>query len=275
MADYRPHAYEYQQLEFGWPTRGVDCQAWGAAWLTDAHTKGAIHLSGRTIRLATNEPIPNPASPGLNAMQVDDAVYRLTSHKVDLEPGGIWTPKTTTGRLTTAHYAGRPFTVAIHRGRMIQRMPEVGAVNGFDGIHCVGAILDDGKSYYFDTLIRFYLPLNLADLWYAAAGVPGSSAGYAYALLARDIIPSHYEATIDPAPEAFWTYRVDGGRVVSRRKAVGAQFRTTRTCTKPATFPYGDTFRNLVRLTEGVIGKSTHPYVSPDASAIHVRGVLP
>jgi hypothetical protein len=173
--------------------------------------------------------------------------------------------------------------IAVNRGVLIDRMPDLGALNGFRGSHQVGIILDDGKSWLFDPLVKIYLPLDLPDVWAAAARLNVGNgttvgAGYAYALAARDIIPSHYEVVIDPAPEAFWTYRVDNG-VAYRAKlpSVGADTRVVRDCVRAATFRYsGGGSRYLCRVTEGTgIAKSVYPYVSPDASAIHYRGVLP
>jgi hypothetical protein len=277
VPDYRPHAYEYQQLIYGGVTGPYDCTAWCGAWLTDAHTLGKTHLSGRAIRLASDEPNPDDDSPGLNARQVDDAIYKLTSHKVDLQLGGDWTPKTNVQKLQQWHYAGRPMMVAVIRGRLGSRVSGLLDISPFQGAHQVGLIFDDGKSWLFDPLSKIYLPVTPSDVWYGAAYVEGSSYGSAYALVGRDIVPSHYEVLIDPAPERFWAYRVVDNKVVSRRSTVGIDKQVRRDCTRVASYPYGtDQRRNLVKvLGEGGLATSSHPYVSPDASAIHYRGVLP
>ncbi len=82
---YLPHVLDYQQLPLGGPTGKYDCTAWMAAWLTDAHTSGATKITGRQVRLASNEPVPDPDSPGLNLGQVDTATRKLTGGKVDLD----------------------------------------------------------------------------------------------------------------------------------------------------------------------------------------------
>lgn len=65
---YRPKHHE--QIAEGGPTGDVDCTAWSGAHFADRATLGGVYIPGRTIRLRSSEPKPNPGSPGLNIDQV-------------------------------------------------------------------------------------------------------------------------------------------------------------------------------------------------------------
>lgn len=58
------------QLQVGGVTGPVDCQAHAATIVLDGSTCGAKRVPGRTIRLRSNEPIPDAHSPGLNLNQI-------------------------------------------------------------------------------------------------------------------------------------------------------------------------------------------------------------
>jgi hypothetical protein len=85
---YTPDPRKHQQLGYGSPTGNVDCSAESGGWLVDADTQGAIMTTGRNIRLHTDEPVPDRASPGLNLPQVDASVLEITTARgkpVDLD----------------------------------------------------------------------------------------------------------------------------------------------------------------------------------------------
>ena len=52
------------------PTGGWDCTAYSAAMALDRATMGGTTATGRQVRLASDEPYPDPRSPGLNLAQV-------------------------------------------------------------------------------------------------------------------------------------------------------------------------------------------------------------
>lgn len=58
---------------YGWSS----CAAFAGAEAASYSSCGAIHPSGEQVRNATNEPIPNPLSPGLTITQVTDALAKL------------------------------------------------------------------------------------------------------------------------------------------------------------------------------------------------------
>ena len=53
-----------------------DCTAYSAATAIATSTCGAKVPTGRQVRLATNEPVPDSTSPGLNLRQVADAMSK-------------------------------------------------------------------------------------------------------------------------------------------------------------------------------------------------------
>lgn len=66
---YKP-AHQYQLGAGSSPTGGVDCTAYAAAMALDRATLGGTQVTGRQVRLASDEPYPDPLSPGLNLTQV-------------------------------------------------------------------------------------------------------------------------------------------------------------------------------------------------------------
>jgi hypothetical protein len=71
------------------PTGKYDCTAWSAAMAIDRATLGGTDVTGRQVRLASNEPYPDPDSPGLHLGQVVDVAFKW---HVDLEnrSGAPW-----------------------------------------------------------------------------------------------------------------------------------------------------------------------------------------
>lgn len=70
------------QLVASDPYGGVNCLAYAGAMAGDFDTCGAVHLTGEQVRQLTNEPRPDPKSPGLTLSQIDAALNR---YGVDLE----------------------------------------------------------------------------------------------------------------------------------------------------------------------------------------------
>lgn len=58
------------------PTGKYDCSAYSAAMAIDRATLGGTLVTGKQVRLASNEPIPDPDSPGLNLPQVVNVAFR-------------------------------------------------------------------------------------------------------------------------------------------------------------------------------------------------------
>lgn len=67
---YKPR-FQYQLGPGSAPTGGYDCTAYSAAMAIDRATLGGTFVTGRQVRLASDEPYPDPGSPGLNLRQID------------------------------------------------------------------------------------------------------------------------------------------------------------------------------------------------------------
>ena len=82
--DHRPDARRYWQLQQGDRHGGDNCTAYAAAAAADYDTCGQTLITGAQIRAASTEPTPDRESPGLNLMEVRDAVLKLTDGRVNL-----------------------------------------------------------------------------------------------------------------------------------------------------------------------------------------------
>jgi hypothetical protein len=274
--DYRAAASRYQQLDPWTPTSPFDCTAYAAAWLADEHTCGSVKVTGRQVRLASSEPVPDPKSPGLNLPQADAAVYRATGGKVNLQLGSGGTSPTVSVATAKAYVeAGRSLEWQFHRGRLGQRVSGLMTANGFTGLHA-GGLKQSGFSSLrlFDPLVRIYLPLDWDDVRYAAidlSATPGT--GRMNVLVARDNVPSSYSVTIK-AGIPFSRYRVENG-VIVRNKAATVSATAVRVCSRRMSiyYPAHDGYRNVVRLLSS--GDPDYPFISTDSPAVTYREHLP
>lgn len=66
---YHPD-HQYQLGPGSGPTGGFDCTCYAASMAIDRGTMGGTIVTGRQVRLASDEPYPDPHSPGLNLPQV-------------------------------------------------------------------------------------------------------------------------------------------------------------------------------------------------------------
>lgn len=78
-----------RQLVASDPYGKYNCTAYAAARAIDAATLGGLKVTGATVRALSNEPIPNPRSPGLNIGQVVVVSRRLRVPLYD-RTGGTW-----------------------------------------------------------------------------------------------------------------------------------------------------------------------------------------
>lgn len=248
---YTPDITRYQQLVYGGATRGVDCTAWGGALITDAHTQGATKLSGRAIRLASDEPVPDPASPGLNVGQVDAAIYRLTGGKVNLDTPD---PRTVSrAELKARIVDGRWANLAVKRSILVDR--GYGGGNGFRGAHDITlhARAIDNTPVIGDPLVPYYIPATWDAVLDAAQAVTAS--GLLFVSYTRDLTPD-YAVRVRPSAGydrvSFVHYTLDkAGRITGRARAYTGGF--SATCTPPKWHSGTGKIagRSLVQLTSG------------------------
>lgn len=70
---FQPQSPKASGYVYGWSS----CAAFVGAMAHDYATCGNPHVTGRQVRNATNEPIPDPLSPGLTVTQVANALAKL------------------------------------------------------------------------------------------------------------------------------------------------------------------------------------------------------
>lgn len=68
-------------------TGPVDCSGWAASRAIAHATCGAQAPTGRRVRLLSDEPVPDPRSPGLNLVQVADVASRYFGVELDVCTG--------------------------------------------------------------------------------------------------------------------------------------------------------------------------------------------
>jgi hypothetical protein len=170
-------------------------------------------FTGARVRAATNEPVPDPKSPGLNLGQVDTALYRLSKGAIDLDTHHRYDFDATRSRII----AGQPAVVQIRRKVMVDRGYADG--NYFGGGHAAAAGYDTAL-WVDDPLTGLFRPgwddldAAMGGLVLNAAGdIAGSGKGYVS--FGRDVVPS-YRIRFAPGPATF-RYTLRDGLVWSRQ----------------------------------------------------------
>lgn len=244
-----PDIADYQQLAE--PITGnVDCTAYAAALLAAVHSGGRYQPTGREVRLASNEPVPDPKSPGLNLPQVDDAVRKLTAGAIDLDGTPV-----SVAEAQRRIVAGRWGEIQVVRSVLVDA--GLGGGSKFGGGHAITAHTDPaGVLLDGDPLVPHYMPMAWSDLWAAATAFTRSiGTTGVYALWTRDVTVS-YRAVIHPAPPAtrkpFWIYELDRATGLITGRSRHWTRGMSAACTPPAPHSWpGIGTRQLVKLTSG------------------------
>lgn len=247
---YVPDPLKYQQIALGGITGPYDCTAWGAAFRVDAHSKGTIRTTGRQVRLHSDEPVPDRASPGLNLGQVDAAVIEVTSGRVNLDTfaqSRALDRADVEWRIRDGRFCG----LSVNRGVLVRR----GFVSGFSGAHDITVFTRDSEPdqlLMFDPLVRNIVRIS----WDVAMDAAEALTGKPYAQFTRDLTPDYRVVILPDKGEkrkAYYRHRLD-----SRGRIVGGKLGTTggmrKRCTVPsyhASLKAGITGRYLVQITEG------------------------
>jgi hypothetical protein len=266
------------QLQLREPITGrFDCTAYGAAEAGDADTRGRLVYTGRQVRLNTDEPKPDPASPGLNLRQTDESLFRLSNGAIDLDTR--WNEPW--ANVDREAKQGKWVEGAIWRQVLLDH--GIGTANRFAKGHAITFTWDQDRGIYIiaDSLIPVYLDAPgsvLRDALAAlviTAGVPEAQAG-AYVSLTRDV----YDEAAQPVPVrrsiafrggvSFFVYRVVDLKIVNR-----GSIRLPHNSSAPSApirqiyWPAQHSNRRLARITKGFLAGS---YVEP--GAIGVREVI-
>lgn len=249
MVDAIPDIQDYQQLVYGGPTGPVDCTCWGAAVCCHAHSRGAIRVTGRQVRLASNEAVPDPRSPGLNVQQADDAVVKLTGGKVD-----FYTPiPGTYGRVGARDRLidGQWLNLAVKRSVLVDR--GYGGSSGFRGAHDITVHIrhTDLMGIIGDPLVPYYYVAPLDVIFDAAQAV--TSTGYIFASFTRDLTRD-WRATVKVSPgktrRGYYRYYLNSDGTIRTRKYLYTSVGFSASCTPPRVHG-GRWTRELVQLTSG------------------------
>lgn len=182
---YEPDPGDYQQLEDPHTGR-FDCTAYSAAWIADAHTAGRVRLTGEEVRRASDEATPDPSSPGLNLVQVDAAVRKLTDGVVDMDTRLGLAAAEAQRRVAAGEWA----VVQLVRGALV----DAGVCVGFRGPHAVTVHQSETTVYIGDPLVPHYVPVSWGVLWHACGEFAG--AGRVNASLLKPPAPKSYSLVI-------------------------------------------------------------------------------
>lgn len=269
----RPPIERYQQLAE--PMTGdVDCSAWCAAIATDIDTLGAITLTGRQIRLATDEPVPDPRSPGLNLPQVDAAVFALTKGRVNLDVR-VGRNAVKPDEFERHLVDGRWTIVQVNRGVLLAL--GIGRANRFRGGHAVVVGFDQDLRAFIvgDPLVPEWERAPLAAVTSAAemfSPMPGLYAAFTRDVYTPPLIPprpAKLNALFEPGN--FWVY-------AAPPKGMAGWMRASRQFSKATSAPvagqvtyFDDVLgkrRKLARIAKGALAGR---YVEPGASHVRVE----
>ena len=242
------------QLRDGGASGPFDCTAWSASRAIGHATCGAKVPSGRTIRLRSSEPIPDPVSPGLNLPQVGAVALETFGVYLDVRIG--------TRRVTWAEYEKRRLA---GQGAIIQTRyapiadSKYDAGRGFRGnhalfesIHATYDPLADGR---YAGCFRWNGTVYTREVIKRAAGLldigNGQKPGYGYvwAAFTKDVIPS-FVARLPAGTDAF-RYWVQNGVITDRKPFTTGGF--SARCTPPRSYrwPANGKYYSLVRLLDG------------------------
>jgi hypothetical protein len=232
-----------------------NCTASATARVLDQGSCGAWKFTGAEVRAATNEPIPDKASPGLNLTQVDFAAQSLTHGAVNLDVRAMYSADRTIARVL----AGEPAVIQFNRQSLIALGLGYGA--GFGGGHA--ASMDGIGGLHIDDPLTKRFPVTPVQVKTILGSliVNGHPIGIgnAYVAFGPDSITSRWVVSIHPQKGTkgwpslryFNTFNVKAGNwIVDTDVMRTGGF--SATCTAPQTFRWqGHANQRLVQITDG------------------------
>lgn len=276
------HLTPQLQLEYQWGGKygGANCNACSGGQLAQIASCGKYLFTGAQVRAASNEPIPDPASPGLNHTQTKNAIYKLSGGKIDLIVLNDYTFDYAKRRAL----AGAPFDLSIKRSVLVNA--GYGFGNSFGGGHDITVFVVDGKVHFADPLTGVHEG-DWSVLKRAAGELvidpkTGKQAGFgrAWVMFGPDITATF---SVSFTTGAFFQYHVDGkpftdsrgvyygGTITPApgyrdgRKSVAFSAPTSSACSAPVPYRWpGHTSRRLVTLPSG-------RHVAVPQNAVHLE----
>lgn len=242
---------------YGW----YDCTAFSGAMAAAFDSCGDVKLTGGQIRAESNEPRPDPRSPGLALSQVADV---LSDHGVELDiryayPWAKFRRRINEGQgailqlsyepIHRTHFSGDPnFT----GGHAIFVPPGWGAMDPLCDGRRAGIHRYDGSAYP-KALLRE--AAGMLVLGVGSQGPRRLGDGLVYAAFTQDRRRS-WQATVRPlkgkTQRGYWRYHLDDrGRITGRKRWYTRGF--TADCTAPKRHPWPAKGRKkaLVEITSG------------------------
>ncbi len=247
----------FQLSAAGGVTGPFDCTAWSDRVAIATATCGKQTPSGRLIRTLSNEPVPDPHSPGLNLVQAAAVAEKYYNVHLDVRIGFA--------AVTWAEYEHRRASgeaTLLQGGYAAIADSKYDAGGGFRGNHCIaetthatydpladgrraGIFRWDGTIYNRATIQTFAARLDI--------GGGNHPQGVVWAAFAPDVVPN-YRAVIKPKPpattQAFGAFRVKAGVVVSSKMRTTTGYNDP--CTPPMWVKHPDgRYLHLVRIQQG------------------------
>lgn len=214
------------------PTGPFDCTAWAARNAIAHATCGRTLTTGRFIREHSNEPRPDPRSPGLNLPQVAAVALRIGVY-LDVRIGSravTWT------QYENRRKAGQGAIIQVDYGPIADSNYDAG--RGFRGghamfetVHATYDSLADGRAPgVFRHNDRVYdRPMMRSAAGRLWTGTRRVGTPYVWAAFTRDVIPD-FKCQIVPG-DTFWRYYVEDGIITGRTRVSGRSF--SARCTVP------------------------------------------
>lgn len=222
------------------PTGKYDCTAWAASMALDQATEGAIRVSGRAIRLASPEPVPDRQSPGLNLDDVDAAIHKLTINQVDVDVRRMYDASAALDRIA----GGQAAIVQFQRSRLISEGFSFG--DPFSGGHAAkmdgigGLHLDDPLTKRFAISRSQAITLLGSLIVVDRFGHPhqiGSGNAYVGFVVAKNAV--HWRVAISGSAD-YAVFNVDTARrVVIGNPRVRHTGGFSADCSAPASYAWG------------------------------------
>ena len=140
---------------------GVNCAAYSAAMAIDRATMGGTVVTGKQVRAASNEPVPDPQSPGLNIPQLVNVAFGWHVELVN-RTGAPWTS------LLTALREHRGVILAGDYDQIPAQYSGQVSFKGDHGVY-VNHLNNDGtECWWMDPLHKAggqYIPLTVAQAY--------------------------------------------------------------------------------------------------------------
>lgn len=251
------HWTHQAQLEYVWGGKygSANCNPCSGGMVGEIHSNGAKRFTGAQIRASSDEPVPDPKSPGLNHSQVRASLFRLSKGTIDLDVRNGYQFASLKVRLLD----GAPAQVGIRRSVLVNA--GLGFGQTFGGGHDITVFVIDGELWFDDPLTgRHRIPWDVLQSACGALVInaDGDIAGYGkvWASFGRDVTKD-YQVTIRPQPgdtrRSWVEYIVVSGRIRSHiwHKPGTAGFQAA--CTPPSAIltESGKARVSLVRITQG------------------------